>query len=134
MSENSRFQLHPEYLSGLQANESALFNNDWAVLGYDPVGFPDTADFIPGGDSSGVGGQRLNDKVPIPRTTLPNSSGRTGRVSQACENCREQKAKCSGQRPACHRCQDAGVRCSYGDRKKEKTMKCVPHSRFPAHF
>ncbi|KAJ5322107.1 uncharacterized protein N7506_011237 [Penicillium brevicompactum] len=65
----------------------------------------------------------LNAKVAIPRNTPSSSSTTTGRVSRACENCREQKAKCSGHHPVCHRCQDAGVQCSYGDRKREKMVK-----------
>lgn len=67
----------------------------------------------------------LNAKVAIPRNTPSSSSTTTGRVSRACENCREQKAKCSGHHPVCHRCQDAGVQCSYGDRKREKMVKWV---------
>ncbi|KAI3136915.1 transcriptional regulator family: Fungal Specific TF [Penicillium roqueforti] len=55
---------------------------------------------------------RVNAKVAIPRNAQSSSWTSSGRVSRACENCREQKAKCSGHRPACHRCLDAGVPCS----------------------
>ncbi|KAL4896221.1 fungal-specific transcription factor domain-containing protein [Aspergillus ambiguus] len=65
----------------------------------------------------------MNSKVPIPRSAQPSSWTSSGRVSRACENCREQKAKCSGHRPTCQRCQEAGIRCSYGDRKREKVAK-----------
>ncbi|KAJ5147916.1 hypothetical protein N7476_000571 [Penicillium atrosanguineum] len=63
-------------------------------------------------------------KVPIPRDSKPRNWTR-GRVSRACENCHEQKAKCSGQRPTCDRCQQANVQCSYGDRKRERMLKQV---------
>ncbi|OQE96375.1 hypothetical protein PENNAL_c0001G10135 [Penicillium nalgiovense] len=66
---------------------------------------------------------RVNAKVAIPRNAQSSSWTSSGRVSRACENCREQKAKCSGHRPACHRCLDANVPCSYGDRKREKMVK-----------
>ncbi|KAJ6027939.1 hypothetical protein N7540_003515 [Penicillium herquei] len=62
-------------------------------------------------------------KVAIPRTTRPVSWTTSRRVGQACENCRDQKTKCSGHRPSCHRCRDNGVWCCYGDRKRERTLK-----------
>jgi hypothetical protein len=67
----------------------------------------------------------LNSKVAIPRSTSSNTAPNRGRVSRACENCRDQKVKCSGQRPTCQRCQESGIQCSYGDRKREKTARCV---------
>lgn len=70
-------------------------------------------------------GQPPNAKVPIARLTPPNNKSSGGRVSQACENCHAQKAKCSGNRPTCHRCQETAVPCNYGDRKREKTLKFV---------
>lgn len=62
-------------------------------------------------------------KVRISRQTVSNSPAPSGRVSRACEPCREQKAKCSGHQPACKRCQDSSIRCSYGDRKREKLAR-----------
>ncbi|PYI26262.1 hypothetical protein BP00DRAFT_382222 [Aspergillus indologenus CBS 114.80] len=62
-------------------------------------------------------------RVRIPRSANSTAWTSSGRVSRACENCREQKAKCSGHRPTCQRCQEAGIRCSYGDRKREKVAK-----------
>ncbi|RAL13747.1 putative C6 transcription factor [Aspergillus homomorphus CBS 101889] len=71
-----------------------------------------------------IAGDRAgSSKVKIPRLNLPTTWTTSGRVSRACENCREQKAKCSGHRPTCQRCQEAGIRCSYGDRKREKMAK-----------
>ncbi|CAI7612438.1 unnamed protein product [Penicillium glandicola] len=97
------------------------FNYDWAVPEY-----PQTYPFEFNTEihnTSSLNSDRVNAKVAIPRTAQPSSWTSSGRVSRACENCREQKSKCSGHRPACHRCLDAGTRCSYGDRKREKMMK-----------
>ncbi|KAJ5151508.1 uncharacterized protein N7482_010760, partial [Penicillium canariense] len=66
---------------------------------------------------------RPNPKVPIPRISTPVSWTNGARVSQACEACRGPKIKCSGHRPACHRCEEIGIVCQYGDRKREKTDK-----------
>ncbi|KAL5338852.1 fungal-specific transcription factor domain-containing protein [Aspergillus crustosus] len=65
----------------------------------------------------------LNSKVAIPRSANSTAAPNRGRVSRACENCRDQKVKCSGQRPVCHRCQETGIQCSYGDRKREKLAR-----------
>lgn len=79
----------------------------------------------PAGPRVGTAERSVNSKVAIPRSANPSSWTSSGRVSRACENCREQKAKCSGHRPTCQRCQESGIRCSYGDRKREKMAKCV---------
>ncbi|KAJ5779233.1 hypothetical protein N7457_006953 [Penicillium paradoxum] len=106
--------------------EKAPINHDWGVSVYpqpSPFNFA-AAETIPAREGPSKPNIRhVNAKVAIPRTSQPSSWTSSGRVSRACENCREQKAKCSGHRPACHRCQDAGVRCSYGDRKRERMMK-----------
>ena len=89
---------------------------------------PATTESIPGHNEPPPGDQVSNPKVAIPRATyssIPPSISSSGRVSRACESCREQKAKCSGHRPTCLRCQDNGIRCSYGDRKREKMQKCA---------
>ncbi|KAJ0417004.1 fungal-specific transcription factor domain-containing protein [Aspergillus carlsbadensis] len=65
----------------------------------------------------------LNSKVAIPRSASSITVPNRGRVSRACENCRDQKVKCSGQRPTCQRCQESGIQCSYGDRKREKMAR-----------
>ncbi|KAJ6018458.1 hypothetical protein N7499_003746 [Penicillium canescens] len=105
---------HPE-----QVDELALFHDNWAVPS---IALPSFEAAIPGGSLTPLG-DRANAKVPIPRNAQRTNWINRGRVSRACENCRDQKAKCSGQRPVCHRCQDAGVVCSYGDRKKENMAK-----------
>ncbi|GES64396.1 C6 transcription factor [Aspergillus terreus] len=90
-------------------------------LNYETIaGFPES----PSGTSGvNINERSMNSKVPIPRSAQPNNWTSSGRVSRACENCREQKAKCSGHRPTCQRCQEAGISCSYGDRKREKVAK-----------
>ncbi|KAJ5393986.1 uncharacterized protein N7487_011627 [Penicillium crustosum] len=106
-------------------------NYDWAVPGYpQPSPFEFNTENIPLHDIRDnrdirdyLSNDRVNAKVAIPRNAQPSSWTSSGRVSRACENCREHKAKCSGHRPTCHRCLDAGVPCSYGDRKREKMVK-----------
>ncbi|KAJ5160694.1 uncharacterized protein N7482_007698 [Penicillium canariense] len=122
--------LYPEYLSESPENESAIKHEcaipthaQLASFGFSPHvelvsgrGDPSSPHPIPSERSS-------NPKVPIPRTTRPVTWTSSSRVGRACENCRDQKAKCSGHRPSCQRCQDAGVSCSYSDRKREKMVK-----------
>lgn len=126
--------LFPSYTgqSELPDNEASL--SDWAgphfsqpffgpQVGYDMAGGLTES---PAGPSRAIPTERpLNTKVAIPRSANPSNWTSSGRVSRACENCREQKAKCSGHRPTCQRCQESGIRCSYGDRKREKVAKCV---------
>lgn len=81
----------------------------------------------PAGPRVGTAERSVNSKVAIPRSANPSSWTSSGRVSRACENCREQKAKCSGHRPTCQRCQESGIRCSYGDRKREKMANKTRH-------
>lgn len=65
-------------------------------------------------------------KVAIPRAPIISEQFSVNkRVGHACEPCREQKTKCSGDRPACQRCQDLGLACFYGDRKRERTAKSL---------
>ncbi|KAE8375444.1 fungal-specific transcription factor domain-containing protein [Aspergillus bertholletiae] len=125
---------YPSYASSSSSeypgNEASF--NDWAVPQYSQpsyapsVGYDVVTGFVenPAGASPMFSGERgLNSKVAIPRSANPSNWTSSGRVSRACENCREQKAKCSGHRPTCQRCQEARTRCSYGDRKREKMAK-----------
>lgn len=127
---------YPSYTSSSSSeypgNEATF--NDWAMPQYSQPSYAPsvTYDMVagfaenPAGASPMFSGERaLNSKVAIPRSANPSNWTSSGRVSRACENCREQKAKCSGHRPTCQRCQEAGTRCSYGDRKREKMAKCV---------
>ncbi|KAF7595120.1 hypothetical protein BBP40_007324 [Aspergillus hancockii] len=117
--------------SDYPGNEAA-FSNEWAVPQYSQPSFAPHVNYdIPAGFAENPAGtsaifskdRSLNSKVAIPRSANPSNWTSSGRVSRACENCREQKAKCSGHRPTCQRCQEAGTRCSYGDRKREKMAK-----------
>ena len=70
-------------------------------------------------------------KVAIPRASnLSEQSNVNRRVSHACESCREQKTKCSGDRPICQRCQDLGLTCLYGDRKRDREKKSLAQHSF----
>ncbi|KAL4943908.1 hypothetical protein BDV06DRAFT_124679 [Aspergillus oleicola] len=92
-------------------------------------GLPKAAPEQPEGSAQAVAAtaaqpeQLLNNKVAIPRSANSAAVSNRGRVSRACENCRDQKAKCSGQRPTCQRCQDAEIQCLYVDRKREKLAR-----------
>jgi hypothetical protein len=71
-------------------------------------------------------------KVAIPRApNLSEQSNINKRVGHACESCRDQKTKCSGDRPTCQRCQDLGLTCLYGDRKRERTVKSLTQPNIP---
>ncbi|KAJ5340277.1 hypothetical protein N7541_009401 [Penicillium brevicompactum] len=115
--------MNPEHPSNHPENESTLSNYDLNILfSSQPSAFDFSADSLTGPDEVATC-DRPNTKVQIPRIAHPGNLATSGRVSRACENCREQKAKCSGHRPTCDRCKDAGVRCLYGDRKGEKMAK-----------
>ncbi|KAJ5898270.1 hypothetical protein N7504_008558 [Penicillium tannophilum] len=115
--------MNPEYPSDQPETDSALFNYDWITPPLtQSAAFDFSGDPLPERDDL-VTSDRPNTKVAIPRIANASTWASSSRVSRACENCREQKAKCSGHRPACHRCKEADVRCSYGDRKREKMAK-----------
>lgn len=117
--------MNPEYPSDQPETDSALFNYDWITPPLtQSAAFDFSGDPLPERDDL-VTSDRPNTKVAIPRIANASTWASSSRVSRACENCREQKAKCSGHRPACHRCKEADVRCSYGDRKREKMAKWV---------
>ncbi|KAI9926700.1 hypothetical protein MW887_003793 [Aspergillus wentii] len=118
--------------SGFQGDDSSL--TDWTVRRYSQPSFgpqvnttvetaPGFSEDSPSTSRVPAGDRPWSSKVPIPRSANSSQWTSSGRVSRACENCREQKAKCSGHRPSCQRCLDTGARCSYGDRKREKTAK-----------
>ena len=60
----------------------------------------------------------MSAKLPIPRLRREKREKGAGRVSQACEPCRERKNKCDGNRPACSQCRAQGLdECFYPERK-----------------
>jgi hypothetical protein len=128
MSENHRPRQPPtNHVEWLEPESALFFGGDWDVpeVQFAPVSFSANTDALSGRDELADLNAGPMAKVAIPRTTQSTSSNSSGRVSHACENCRDAKAKCSGQRP-CNRCQDNGQLCSYGDRKREKMVKYVP--------
>lgn len=118
---------HPfiENILGFTEYESAPFGTEWAPLDYGQFSLGTSTNVAPLPDDPNAS-RSLNAKVPIPRASTPSIAKAHSRVSRACEACREQKAKCSGHQPTCHRCAQSGAKCSYGDRKREKITKCVP--------
>ncbi|KAJ5999278.1 hypothetical protein N7451_007088 [Penicillium sp. IBT 35674x] len=111
-----------EDLLGFSEYESAPLDAEWAPLGYGPLSLGTFTNAAPIPDDANTS-RSLNAKVPIPRASTPGIAKAHGRVSRACEACREQKAKCSGHQPTCNRCAQSGAKCSYGDRKREKIVK-----------
>ncbi|KAJ5798291.1 uncharacterized protein N7503_007587 [Penicillium pulvis] len=111
-----------EDLLGFSEYESAPLDAEWAPLGYGPLSLGTFTNAAPIPDDPNTS-RSLNAKVPIPRASTPGIAKAHGRVSRACEACREQKAKCSGHQPTCNRCAQSGAKCSYGDRKREKIVK-----------
>ncbi|KAI1832370.1 transcriptional regulator family: Fungal Specific TF [Penicillium roqueforti] len=115
--------------SHIPDNEASSFTYDWVVPGFSrplPVEFSANTDLIsPSEDlvSSITRESSIKTKIQIPRSAQAATWTSAGRTSRACENCREQKAKCSGHHPTCKRCEDAGIRCFYSDRKKDKVLK-----------
>ncbi|KAL2428874.1 hypothetical protein ABEF95_008857 [Exophiala dermatitidis] len=47
------------------------------------------------------------------------------RAAQACDSCRQRKAKCDEGRPECQHCKDNGLKCSYRDVPPQKSEKHV---------
>ncbi|KAJ5982670.1 hypothetical protein N7451_012770 [Penicillium sp. IBT 35674x] len=73
--------------------------------------------------------QHFNGKVVIPRVTKLEARTSNGRVTQACDTCRVQKAKCSGHRPTCQRCSESNIICNYTDRKGEQQARQLTELR-----
>ncbi|KAJ5982394.1 hypothetical protein N7451_012494 [Penicillium sp. IBT 35674x] len=111
-----------EDLLGFSEYESAPLDAEWAPLSYGPLSLGTFTNAAPIPDGANTS-RSLNAKVPIPRVSTPGTAKAHGRVSRACEACREQKAKCTGHQPTCNRCAQTGAKCSYGDRKREKIVK-----------
>ncbi|KAJ5244720.1 hypothetical protein N7489_004816, partial [Penicillium chrysogenum] len=63
------------------------------------------------------------EKIAIPRGRNRRIWTSNSRVSRACDICREQKVKCSGDRPACRRCHEGDITCIYTDGKREEEAR-----------
>ena len=59
-------------------------------------------------------------KVPIPRVTPAPQPPARRRVERACEECRERKIRCGGQKPTCEQCATFGVDCVYPSSHRER--------------
>jgi hypothetical protein len=81
--------------------------------------------------SEGQAPQVSTRRVAIPRLKkrggeeVAEGERKSGRVSHACEPCRQRKTKCSGERPTCTRCKDIDVVCFYADGKRDRLKKYV---------
>lgn len=64
-------------------------------------------------------------KVAIPRRSNPEIVTSNKRVGRACDPCRENKAKCTGQHPSCQRCRQSDITCIYSDKKRQRDAKFV---------
>jgi hypothetical protein len=78
--------------------------------------------FRPAIDSDALHPLKL-DKIAIPRSSNFELLPSKRRVSRACDPCREQKTKCTGQRPSCQRCRQCDITCIYSDKKRERDVK-----------
>ena len=52
-----------------------------------------------------------------------NSVGGRIRVNHACEPCRHQKTKCSGDRPVCKACENSKIQCYWADGKRDRAKQ-----------
>ena len=60
-----------------------------------------------------------HNKVAIPRAAPAPPPARR-RVERACQECRERKTRCGGQKPICAQCPAFGVNCVYPSSHREK--------------
>ncbi|KAJ5991382.1 hypothetical protein N7499_012034 [Penicillium canescens] len=123
-----------DFQFGIPADEATLFPSN--LPGFDNVSFqlpePASSSTEPPISREANGGEnsmQLNvleprlPKVPIPRATNKINAVTPGRAKQACRSCRQQKAKCSGHRPECRRCEENSFPCVYEDRTRFKMTK-----------
>lgn len=128
MSYNYSHFFVEEDLQGFSEYDFTSFDTECSTLHYGQSSLGVLNGATPVSDDSGTS-RSVHAKVSIPRTSTAGISKPHSRVSRACEICREQKTKCSGHKPACHRCLQGNFKCSYRDRKREKTNKYVPPGR-----
>lgn len=60
------------------------------------------------------------NKVAIPRAVPALQTPARRRVERACQECRERKIRCGGQKPSCEQCSAFGVGCVYPSSRREK--------------
>lgn len=77
-----------------------------------------------GGFRSSLYSAKMSAKLPIPRLRRERREVVAGRVSRACEHCRQRRTKCDGSRPVCSQCLVYGlVDCFYPERKVIQQQK-----------
>lgn len=97
---------HAMSVSSVAPNEE----QPWNLI---PCAMPFAQDGVAGsGGIPGVAGTSFFLRSPTPT--------KRQRTNQACEKCRERKAKCNGARPTCQRCAARGHICEYA---KERRMR-----------
>lgn len=128
MSQKSpQWQAYPHYPQVILGGETAPFNYRTMLSHHFIYGFLLNGSYTFRNVNSGfpqAGNQAINSKLPIPRAANSTISSDRVRASHACNNCRERKAKCTGRQP-CQRCDDTGVTCVYGIRKREEFIRYV---------
>ncbi|KAI0010804.1 heterokaryon incompatibility protein-domain-containing protein [Xylariaceae sp. FL0662B] len=85
----------------------------------------------PGAGSSGealqstdVNEMELDSSAELAENTASDTPNRQSLA--ACDFCRSKKSKCSGERPACRRCREAGTACVYSRRRRTRiTEPCI---------
>ncbi|KAH7343284.1 hypothetical protein B0J17DRAFT_764496 [Rhizoctonia solani] len=91
---------------------SNMGTNDEQPWNLIPCPMPFAQDGVGSGGIPGVAGASFFLRSPTPT--------KRQRTNQACEKCRERKAKCNGARPTCQRCSARGHICEYA---KERRMR-----------
>lgn len=56
------------------------------------------------------------------------------RLRESCQSCRSSKTRCSGDHPACTRCQDKGIKCHYESRERRTDFLINETARDPLGF
>ncbi|KAL7936549.1 hypothetical protein V8C35DRAFT_295798 [Trichoderma chlorosporum] len=64
-------------------------------------------------------------RPPVMATADPPMSARQNMVAAACNACRKQKTKCSGDRPSCRRCLQRNSECRYTTKPGETTSQAL---------
>ncbi|KAF2821007.1 hypothetical protein CC86DRAFT_470803 [Ophiobolus disseminans] len=88
-----------------------------------------------GGSSSCEACARLGFQCSLGRSSTPtasndnSSSAPRKRGSRACEKCRAQRSRCSGDSPICHRCQRLNLTCQYTLSVRQYRAKGLHSSR-----
>jgi hypothetical protein len=68
---------------------------------------------VPGQSAYGTASYGNTPTSIYQRSSLPQAQKRSNRAQQACDNCRQRKAKCDEGKPACSYCRENGQVCNY---------------------